>query len=88
MTDKAPKPANGIGSAPEVPVMTETQKQEILLLQRQSLTAQINLSQLQRQVDQSSTSMNDLLTKICKELAIDSNKYLFDLDKLTIAPKG
>lgn len=69
-------------------VMSSAQKNEVLMLQRQSLTTQISIYQLQRQVDHFSTNMDDLLNKICHELGIDYTLYSFDLDKLTVSPKG
>ena len=70
-----------------IPVLNDTQKNQVLLIQRQILTAQVNIYNSQKQMEQLAQGLNSLLTSIAQELKIDPNAYTFDLDRLVLIEK-
>ena len=68
------------------PTLSPDQKAQILLLQRQILSTQVNINNLTKQLEQMGPSLNQLLTNIAKELDINPNFYTFDLEHLKLIP--
>lgn len=77
-------------SLPEVkgvPELTQEQKTKVLLLQRQILTMQVNINQLQKQLEQMPQALNSLLSQVVQELGVNPEEFTFDLDNLKLMPK-
>lgn len=65
----------------KMPQIPSESKVKILLIQREMLAAQQQLNLLK-------TALADLLNQIAIEMNISDEKLMFDLDKLTVVPKG
>ena len=71
----------------EVPELTADQKNQVLMIQRQILTLQVNINNAQKQLEQLGPVLNNILNKIAVDLKIDPNAFTFDLDNLKLIPK-
>jgi len=69
------------------PELTPEQQKQVLLIQRQILTLQVNIHNAQKQLEQLGPIMNNVLNKIAVDLKIDPNAFTFDLDNLKLVPK-
>lgn len=70
-----------------VPELTPEQKNQVLLIQRQILSLQVNINNANKQLEQLGPALNTLLNKIATDLQIDPNEFTFDLDNLRLVPK-
>lgn len=71
-----------------IPELTAEHQKQVLLIQRQILTLQVNINNAQKQLEQLGPIMNNVLTKIAQDLKIDPNAFTFDLDNLKLVAKS
>jgi len=71
-----------------VPELTAEEQKQVLLIQRQILTLQVNIHNAQKQLEQMGPVLNNLLTNIATAHKIDPNTFTFDLDNLRLVPKA
>ncbi len=69
------------------PELTAEEQKQVLLVQRQILTLQVNIHNAQKQLEQMGPVLNQLLTNIATSHKIDPNAYTFDLDNLKLVAK-
>ncbi len=69
------------------PELSQVQKNQVLILQRQILSMKVNINNLEKQLEQMGPAMNELLSKIAKELCINPEAFTFDLDNLKLVSK-
>jgi hypothetical protein len=70
-----------------IPELTDTQKNEVLLMQRQILTLQTNIFQAQKQLESFGPTLTQLLNKIVLEMELNPEHVVFDLDNLVVVAK-
>lgn len=72
----------------QVPQLTMEHKNKVLMIQRQILNNQLQISRMTKANENMSTMLTSYLTQVAKEIGVDLETQQFDLDSLSITVKG